>query len=984
MNRSPQHIFKQLVTIILFLVAPNCFAGDTLKVAGIEGLSFQLASSDYQVTITNSFNLHKMKIQPKGLSLHYKNSDKSFELFGIAKMIFEEDTLSIILGSASFPGLRISHGVIDTINISIDGSFSIKKLSMKPNGLTFVYDKAKSQYKIYGGVEFDIDKDTIKAELGNATNPGIEIIDGNIDHINASISSHFELKKLTIETDSLGVEWQKAEDENVFHFFGKVKIDIDTNKIAFDFGNSSHPGLILKNGKIDYLKISTTDDIHFAGFEVGTKDLTIEYSKSLYHLYGKIFLKKMWSAEIDLGSSADSSGVTLDLTVKPAKLTISHSSFELADIDLGPITLKDLKISLDQNKVSEADLKVDLPPGWEIAAKMKFKFVNHVLDIDAIDISWEALKIEEAIEIPGTGAFVTKLEGGLFGIEDPHEFTVVGDIAIAFGGPFNISGIGEVSLLYLESGITLSRSELKINADAKLGAYKKDGDWIPVLGDGHITLDLKWGQYYSIYGNLNIPSNPWTILKADLEAQLSQSGAFNAHIGVSLQIPKKIPLVGGHTFAQADGVIHYDKFDPSSYAAGWAKVNLGFFTWFGGVKYNFASKNYSTLGAKQIIEASKISSTVESSHSTSGPGFLQEHIKIVIDDSPNYVKIKLKFKPRSTRNGFYTEVDGPLGIGKFNLAPIYFVSSIDKITQAGMDITTIPTYQMQMFYNVDSLTFYIMAPGYKENQKATLPNAEYTACVNHFGVNQMIDSFEVHKMYVSPFVSWAKLSLSINPFTEGPLLNILSNINLNYSVASQVYNNDSTVVNLFYTKHKNENGKLIKTVKYSDYFVSNTSDGEYLQIENINFPDDIVSGDSLYLYFSLDDRINAPYKSSPQYINYTTPISAKLSIAGQPDSLASGIETQLYIQNPSDRNWYLADSLKRFTNYKGEVSFPYCVRANTIIKLVFDVPVGYEEDPASPYISGGEILISDNNSSCEINEEIILRKINTYGVSYVR
>ncbi|MBA4318256.1 MAG: hypothetical protein C0412_07630 [Flavobacterium sp.] len=940
------------------------------------------------VSLTADFELKKLTFKPKGLNFIWDEPKKQISISGNVMVKIEKDSIAAVLGSPTSAGIKITNGIIDTIDVKVSGKFVLKSLAIKPDSLAFIYDRDSSQYKIFGRIEIDVEKDTIKGQLGTYKKPGISIKEGKVDHINISVSSHFELKKLTIETDSLGIEWYKNGTGDIYNFFGKVKIDIDSNKIAFDFGNRASPGLVFNSGKIQSLKISTTDDIHFAGFEVATKNLTIEYSNLLYHMYGKILLKKMWSAEIDLGNGPGS-GVTLDLSIKPAKLKIESAKFELADIDLGPITLKNMELDLAQNEVQMARLKVKLPPGWEVDAMMGFKFVNNHLEIDSIDIAWEATNIENSIEIPGSGAFIMKLEGGLFGIEDPHEFTVEGDIGIAVGGAFNIPDIGEVAFLYLEAGVSISRSEFKLSSSAKIGAYKDNNDkWIPVLGDGRLDLDFKWNETYSIHGKLNIPSGDWTVLSANLDAIISGRGSISADIGVYLKIPKKIPIVGGKEFAEAVGVIRYDKYDPNSYAAGWAKVNLGFFKLNAGVKYTFQTKDYTTLGAKEINNISSSIYIPPTPHVTpSTPPaakHLSEFIKIKVDESPNYVQVKIKFNKNSTRNGLFIETDNPLGTGKSNMSPIYFVTGTDLINQSGMNITTVPTYQIQTFYKVDSLTFYIMAPGYKDNMDATLPNAEYTVSIIHPENIVMLNSFEVHQMFRPPYAHNEVMSVKYSPFNSSRLPNMLTAPKLSFKASAYVYDNDTAVVNLLYAKHLNENGTLIKSVKYSEYWGTYPPDGECFKIDDLDFPQNFAKGDSLFIYYTIDDMINSLYKSPVQYCNYTAPFNAKVNVIGMPDSLASGIETTLYIQDPVDNNWYMPDSLTRFTNKNGLVSFPYSVSANAKIKFVFDIPVGYKVDPSSAYQNEQIAFASGSLNSCGKNVSITLRKKINNGDLYVR
>jgi len=921
------------------------------------------------IAVTGNFELKSLAIKPDSLIFIYDRVSDKYKIFGALELDIEKDTIKAGLGTISNPGIEIIDGVLNKINIEVTTSFKLKNLSIKPDALTFVYDRDLSQYKIFGIIEVDIEKDTIKAQLGTFANPGISITDGKVDHINISVTTHFELKKLTIETDSLGIEWQKSLEGNVYHFFGKVKIDIDTNKIAFDFGSRLHPGIIIRNGKIDSLKISTTDDIYFAGFEVSTKDLTLEYADDIYHLYGSLLLKKMWSAEIDLGNGPGS-GVTLDLSTKPSKIKIEQAKFELQDIDLGPITLKDLELTLAQNHIQKAGLKVNLPPGWDVGAGMSFKFVNNALEIDSVGISWEG-----KAEIPGTDAVVVKLDGSLSGIADPHQFKITGDIGIVLGGPFNIKGIGEVSLLYIHAGTIITRSELILDSDVLMGAYTKDGNWVSVLGDGHLKFDFKWGESYEFDGSLNIPSNPWTILKADLEAKLSAGGAFNAHIGVHLKIPEKIPIAGGHEFAEAEGVIHYDKTDPTSFAAGWAKLNLGFYTWRGGVKYNFQSKDYTTLGSKDI---SQYSSPSFGQTSSSGL-FIVEYKPITINrgDNPNFIHVKIKFKQKL--GSVYVTCQN-ISNATVPYSPIYVVKGIDAITSGGIDLSTIPNYNYSSVSNTDSITLYIMAPGYQQNSKATLPAGVYHLTLKYTGVDNSIESAEIHNIYGEPATFYNDFYLSSLPVITNGLTELLNCIRLNFLSISEVYNNDSAKVSLYYSKSSNKNGTLITTVKYRDYFVWQPQWG-YLNLLNFDLPERFTNGDSLFLYLTIDDGINAVYKSPVIPKNFNLVFNAQVKIEGEPDSMASGIETHFYVLNPADNQWYKTDEPTRYTNKAGLISFPYMLTKNTKVKFVFDIPVGYEVAPSSTHNNGEEIFVYAYYGQ---SVTILLRKKDNNGELYVR
>ncbi len=920
------------------------------------------------IAISGVFSLKGLSIKPSALTFAYARTASAYIIHGDVEIDIEKDTIVASLGTAQQPGIRISNGVIDTIDIAISGVFSLKGLSIKPTALTFAYNRASSEYIIHGGVELDIEKDTIKAALGTQHNPGISISNGAINHINIAVQSAFELKKLSIHTDSLGIEWQKSSSGNVYHFFGGVRIFFDRDTIAFSFGTVAHPGLVLRNGRIDSLRISTTDDIHFAGFEVGTKNLTLEYSDSLYHLWGSIFLKKLWSAEIDLGDGPGS-GVTLDVSTKPAKLTVAHAEFDLNDIDLGPLTIKQFKLTVDQSKVQSASATIEMPTGWEIGGGIAFKTVNNALEVDSIGISWEAESITKAIELPGTGAFIVRLDGGISNLADPHNFKLIGDIGIAFGGPFNIPAVGDVSLLYLYASTSITRSEFLLGADVLMGAYKNNGVWTPVLGDGHINFDFIWGSSYSIDGRLVIPSYPYTILTAYLQAKLSQGGAFNARVGVDLQVPPAVPVIGGDSFARVDGAVHYDKTDPGSFAAGWVQLDLGFYTWKGGIKYFFRSRDYTTIGSEAIQNLLSANQSIPST----GPRYW-DYLHINVDGrKPLFIQVKVKFKQTLSRH--FIDTFYPIAVGQVNYSPIHIVTGMDYIAGSGMNITSIPTYSYKWMEQSDSVMFYIMAPGYASDAKATLPTGQYTVEIGNDYGSSMIESYEVHKIFAAPREVWTYQYNYYTAEMDGPLAGVLLLPKLGYHSCTYVCNVDSTMVRLFYTTSKTGNGSLISTVRYSDYWGTWPPDGAYLKIENIDFPMDISHGDSLFLYMTIDDGINAIHTSEVEYVPVTYPFHVKVAIAGMPDSMGSGIETKLYVQHPVDSVWYPVDSLRRYTDANGDVSYPYCLQANTNVKFVVDIPYGYEEDPTSTYRNGQVLAVSDFTKECGKWVTITLRPV---------
>ncbi len=759
------------------------------------------------IGISKDFQMKSLTIAPKELTLMWDEGG-SYSIYGGIEIDVEGDTLIATLGDADDPGIEIKDGSVIEINIGITDDFTMKSVRIEPQNLTFRWDEEEDDFNISGSIEVDVDGDSMKAVLGDLDNPGIEIKDGAVDKIDIGITEDFKLKSLEIRTDSLGFAWQKEKVGDVFHLFGRVRIQIEEDEVGFSFGDMEHPGLVLEEGKITSLEIRTSADLHFGGMEVATEDLTVEHHEDEYHISGKLFIKEMWHALIDLGEGPGS-GVTLDFSDGETKFKIEQATFELGEVDLGAISIKKMLLKLEDNRIVEDAAKIEFPPGWEIDADIKLADGS----LEGIDIGWEAVSFEEAIELPGTGAFITKMEGGVENLNDMHNFSFEGKIGICFGGPFTI-GEYEVSIVYLEADATISRSELRISSDIKVGAYMdEEGTWHSVLGDGNLLLDLQWGHLYSLSGQLNVPSSPNTMIKAGLEAQLSNTGAFNALIDVELVVPESVPLIGGHKFGEADGAVHYDKHDPSSFAAGWVSIDLFFDTIKKGVKYSFKNKDFSIIGASSIRKLRhSASKTLDNSVTT-----YWKHIRIEVDGDhmPHYMQIKVKLKQKFAK--VFTDVYTTAMHQNYPYAPCYYVDGVDLMAADRINFNMLQTYNYLWSYNKNEIIFYVLPVGYDTNIKARLAAGAYWLEVGVVNTKDFMESYEVHKIYDDPKMYDTNFITNFvtRPEDSGPLGGHVKDLHVQFDIHSWVFAPDVAKITYFISKD-GRTGIPIAILNYSD------------------------------------------------------------------------------------------------------------------------------------------------------------------------
>ena len=109
-----------IVLLIYFFLSTLCFAADSLTIAGIEGLIFLEQPSDYQLSISDSFKLHNMTVQPKNLILRYSTINKLFEIFGGARIIISKDTINVSFGDSLVPGLTIQDKILQSVDITFE------------------------------------------------------------------------------------------------------------------------------------------------------------------------------------------------------------------------------------------------------------------------------------------------------------------------------------------------------------------------------------------------------------------------------------------------------------------------------------------------------------------------------------------------------------------------------------------------------------------------------------------------------------------------------------------------------------------------------------------------------------------------------------------------------------------------------------------------------------------------------------------------
>lgn len=841
--------------------------------------------------VTADFTLKTMEFEADGLTYQWDKASNHYEFFGSTAAKFDGEEIDISLGTDNDPGIVVKNNVIQHINMGLTGDFNMKAFAFKPTNLTFQYDRGQNHFEMYGSAKFTIEGHDATINMGTNSNPGIVFQNGDLKHINLSITEDFELKGLTVKTSDVGVVWDSSND--YFNFHGDIKLSLGGEDIEADMGTSSHPGMQFRNGRLHSMDITVNSDFKIGNLEVTTRDVEVKYTDAKFYMTGEIEVDEVWSVIVDLGEDG-SNGLEVDASHHPDKLKLTDFKIEVDHVDLGAIDFKKVEISFKNDVIHEAELNVSIPPGYEVDATMTFE--GSPAKLNSIDIAFDATNFDTAIPIGDTGIELVHIEGGMFNLANPSQpvtfyreifpgFRIPietssgvyfeGSVAFTFGGPVSLAG-HEAALIYQEDDVTISGSGVFLEASLLIGAYRHShNSWRSILGDGSIGMNLVWGRYYSVNAHMKIPSDP--LVEFNANAKLSASGNFDALIDVKLKVPHSEPIVGGKTLGSVDGGIRYNPHHlSSSYGAGWAS-----YWFFGrhhfGARYKFSNRHVDVIGSGTVSSIEReirneLGSRANLDNSLRGAANMASGIDGTEGvEETVWVKDVRSFEIPPDKSSVFVELDMGQQVDEAYVAVIgpdgfYDVYEIQKTEMAEDEPPLMELTDRITKFEADSAANLLIINHEPEDdslqhQFSTLTPGQYDLLISYREANN-VDSVGVRINYFHP-VSFGEISAVKRG--DG-----LIDIDMEY----WAHFPDSTRLSVFWNDTAAYTGEHIGTLDYG------MADENGFAETSLTFnPKTVVDGDSLYFYFVLQDSTNAPvYSNFTSFIEHESPVSGVINI----------------------------------------------------------------------------------------------------------
>jgi hypothetical protein len=334
----------------------STFGSPTTVTPGLVIQNGKLASID--VGVTSSFKVANVGFDTQDLRLKFDSAaGNRYAISGKATASVQGTSpisLTTQFGeSPEEPGLVIVNGKLNQLAVGVSSTFAIGGLALEAKDLTLALNTTDNSYKFFGAAsaKFGNNAETVGFDLllGNSTQPGVSIVNGKLNSLNAGVTSNFNVAGVSINTKALTVTLNVPT--NTFTISGSAGFSfagVGSNSVSLDvqLGQSiQKPGIKIVNGKLTELSVGVTGAFNLAGLSAEAKDLTFTYNRA-FNRYGFSGSANISTAPVAGGKRVlDRFGVQFGSLARPGIL-VQNGRLERLDIALnGQINLGSLSVN---------------------------------------------------------------------------------------------------------------------------------------------------------------------------------------------------------------------------------------------------------------------------------------------------------------------------------------------------------------------------------------------------------------------------------------------------------------------------------------------------------------------------------------------------------------------------------------------------------------------------------------------------------------
>jgi hypothetical protein len=253
------------------------------------------------MTIDADFEVGRVTVTADALRFTYDAAEDSFTITGTAGVIVAglpgsrgDNALSATFGYEGLPGLVVTNGVLERLDVTINATFEVKKVSIKADNLRFTYEATQSGYifrmsgaatVIVNGIEGTGQDKSFTVTFGYYGAPGIVIENGALRSLDITVDATFKVAKVQVVASGLRFTYDASTE--TFTFSGTVAITIGNfgTNLSVTFGywdanNVQQPGLVITEGVLERLDMTVAAGFRVGALQVNVRNLRFTYTRS--------------------------------------------------------------------------------------------------------------------------------------------------------------------------------------------------------------------------------------------------------------------------------------------------------------------------------------------------------------------------------------------------------------------------------------------------------------------------------------------------------------------------------------------------------------------------------------------------------------------------------------------------------------------------------------------------------------------------------
>jgi hypothetical protein len=254
------------------------------------GLTAGLVVTDGSLTsldadVTSSITTTGVSFATTGLEFSYAASTNQFSLIGSAGVtVAGLGDLTATFGHDGNPGLDITNGTLNSLDMTIDGSFQVGSVTFTTKDLDFSYTAADKVFNLQGTAAVAVDG------IGNLSvsfvNQGLVVTSGALVSLDMAVTSDIAVAGVTFTTT--GLEFAYTASSSQFSLTGSAGVTVaGIGNVMVTFGfdpdpgkDTPNPGLLITGNELTELDMTVDSNIVVGSATFSTAGLEFTYTAS--------------------------------------------------------------------------------------------------------------------------------------------------------------------------------------------------------------------------------------------------------------------------------------------------------------------------------------------------------------------------------------------------------------------------------------------------------------------------------------------------------------------------------------------------------------------------------------------------------------------------------------------------------------------------------------------------------------------------------